>query len=88
MTASCDGFEIAGEDLKLRGPGNFFGQKQHGLPVLKISALSDNTEILKETQALAKDIIKDDPELSLSNKSNLKKLTAELFKESSVHGYN
>jgi len=88
MTRTLDGFEIAGEDLKLRGPGDFFGSKQHGLPVLKMAHNSDNSEVLEITQTLARSIIKEDSELSLPKNAQLKALTAELFKETSEYGYN
>ena len=40
MCETCDGFRIADEDLKLRGPGDFFGRRQHGLPSLRIADLA------------------------------------------------
>jgi len=86
MTATNDGFEIAGKDLELRGPGDFFGNKQHGLPTLKIADMAADSAILEETQSLAKSIVKDDHELS--GNPELKQLVAELFKESSEHGFN
>ena len=43
-----DGFAIADADLKLRGPGDFFGQRQHGLPQLKIAGTSMDMELLRE----------------------------------------
>jgi len=88
MTRTLDGFEIAGEDLKLRGPGDFFGAKQHGLPVLKIAHKSDNSEILEQTQSLARSIVKEDSRLNLPKNAALKTLTAELFRDSKEHGYN
>ena len=51
-----DGFAIADADLKLRGPGDFFGQRQHGLPQLKIASMSMNMELLKEAQKCARRI--------------------------------
>ncbi len=62
MTATCDGFKIADEDLKLRGPGDFFGDKQHGLPELKIAMLTD-TFILKEAESFASKLLECDYEL-------------------------
>lgn len=50
MCSSNDGFYISEEDLKLRGPGDFFGTKQHGIPTLKIANLFDDIDILKEVQ--------------------------------------
>jgi ATP-dependent DNA helicase RecG len=50
MTKSTDGFYISEQDLKLRGPGEFFGTRQHGLPELKIANLYTDMNILKEAQ--------------------------------------
>jgi ATP-dependent DNA helicase RecG len=59
---SC-GFKIAEEDLKLRGPGDFFGHLQHGLPDLKIANPLRDLEILKEARQFAYKVIKSDPHL-------------------------
>ena len=64
MVHISDGFKIAEEDLRLRGPGDFFGSRQHGLPGLKIASMAEDMDVLKKTQAIAKTIIADDPELS------------------------
>ena len=64
MTTTSDGFRIAEEDLRLRGPGDFFGQRQHGLPALKIADLSCDMALLKEAQQAAADLLERDPELS------------------------
>ena len=53
MEESTDGFVIAETDLKLRGPGEFFGTRQHGLPEMKIANLYTDAKILKEVQACA-----------------------------------
>ncbi len=63
MTKSSDGFEIAKKDLELRGFGEFFGTKQHGLPELKIANLFTDIEILKYAQNLCKEILEDDKNL-------------------------
>lgn len=57
MCETTDGFKIADEDLKLRGPGDFFGTRQHGLPKLRIADILTDTKILMETQELAKEIM-------------------------------
>lgn len=64
MTRTSDGFKIAEEDLRLRGPGDFFGQRQHGLPALKVADLSCDMTLLKEAQGAAAALLERDPELS------------------------
>lgn len=63
MTKSNDGFRIAEEDLKLRGPGDFFGERQHGLPELHIADLASSLDILKLAQEEASGLLSRDPEL-------------------------
>lgn len=58
MCATNDGFEIAKRDLELRGPGDFLGERQHGLPELKIADMLDNMDVLKLAGEAAKDLIK------------------------------
>lgn len=53
MVSTSDGFKVSELDLKLRGPGDFFGTRQHGLPEMKIANLYKNMDILKQVQALA-----------------------------------
>ena len=64
MTRTSDGFQIAEEDLRLRGPGDFFGVRQHGLPGLKIADLGCDTRLLQEAQQAADDLLAQDPDLS------------------------
>ena len=64
MCKTNDGFRIADEDLKLRGPGDFFGARQHGLPDLKISDMLEDVVTLNMAQEAAKEIITSDPSLS------------------------
>lgn len=63
MARTSDGFKIAEEDLRLRGPGDFFGQRQHGLPGLKIADIGCDTQLLKEAQEAAEQLLEKDPEL-------------------------
>lgn len=61
MTSTDDGFEISAKDLELRGSGEFFGTRQHGLPELKVANLFLDFDILKEAQKAATHAIEDDP---------------------------
>lgn len=54
-----DGFRIAQEDLELRGPGDFFGQRQHGLPVFKVASLTCDLATLQEAQEAAAEYLAD-----------------------------
>ncbi len=79
MVRTSDGFEIANEDLRLRGPGDFFGSKQHGLPELKIADMSSDIDILQETKVLSEKILKEDPKLTKEDNKGLRKLVTKLF---------
>ena len=63
MTKTADGFKIAEEDLRLRGPGDFFGERQHGLPGLRIADIGCDTQLLKEAQQAAEKLLARDPDL-------------------------
>lgn len=78
MTSTTDGFKIADEDLKMRGPGDFFGSRQHGLPEMKIAMLTD-TAILNEANHFARELIIDDPNFEKEENSNLRQAIADLF---------
>lgn len=78
MTSTTDGFKIADEDLKMRGPGDFFGSRQHGLPEMKVAMLTD-TAILTEANRFAREIIRDDPELKKDENRNLSEAITEMF---------
>ena len=60
MTETHDGFVISEKDLELRGPGDFFGTRQHGIPDLKIANLYRDMDILKKAQEAAEIIISND----------------------------
>lgn len=64
MCETNDGFKISERDLHLRGPGEFFGTRQHGLPEMKIGNFFTDMDILKETQDIAKEILETDPYLT------------------------
>ena len=63
MKSTSDGFKIADYDLKSRGPGDFFGTRQHGLPKLKIADMLEDTATLTQCQECAGLILRDDPRL-------------------------
>ena len=64
MASTNDGFAIAEEDLRLRGPGDFFGSRQHGLPALRVADLSCDLSLLHETQSAAEQLLAADAELA------------------------
>ncbi len=64
MTATNDGFKISEMDLKLRGPGEFFGTRQHGLPELKIADIVSDAKLLYRARDWAFQIIREDPKLT------------------------
>lgn len=79
LCSTTDGFEIAEADLKLRGPGNFLGKEQHGLPKLKIADLVEDKEILYASSKAAEFILENDPTLSLPENYELKCRVNSLF---------
>lgn len=79
MTSTTDGFVIAEKDLELRGSGEFFGTKQHGLPEFKIANLFEDMDILKEVQGLTSKIEELDFRLDLDEHQGLKKMVDEKF---------
>ncbi len=78
MCRTNNGFRIADEDLRLRGPGDFFGSRQHGLPELKIADLS-GMELLEKTQSAARTILQDDPLLEKKEHRGLAFAVRSLF---------
>lgn len=82
ISKTSDGFKIAEEDLKMRGPGDFFGSRQHGLPKLKIASMSEDFEVLKKAQQTAKDILDNDPSLDKKEYLQLKEQVLRLFDKS------
>ena len=79
MQDTNDGFIIAEKDLELRGSGEFFGTKQHGLPEFKIANLFEDMPMLKLVQSLAIKIEQEDSKLELEKNKPLKKLVDKKF---------
>jgi ATP-dependent DNA helicase RecG len=81
MCQTNNGFIISEKDLELRGSGEFFGTKQHGLPEFKIANLFEDIEILKKVQNVAIGIMEDDPNLTKEKNLELKKQIENKFKD-------
>ena len=79
MKQSADGFQIAEQDLKLRGPGDFFGARQHGLLTFKIANLYCDMDILKETTKAAKNLIMQDKGLKSPENQPISDALLRLF---------
>jgi ATP-dependent DNA helicase RecG len=73
MTRSNDGFEISEHDLRLRGPGEMFSTRQHGLPDLKIANIVDDYELLVMARKHAFELVNVDPMLKRSDNKNIRK---------------
>ncbi len=81
MQNTNDGFIISEKDLELRGSGEFFGTKQHGLPEFKIANLFEDMHILKMVQSLAVKILAKDPKLEKDENELLRKMIKEKFED-------
>lgn len=79
MSSTADGFKISEEDLKMRGPGDFFGSAQHGLPPLKIADIACNMELMNKAQTCAKELLGTDPTLDKPEHRTLKMDVMRLF---------
>ncbi len=80
MTETGDGFQIAEEDLELRGPGEFFGTRQHGLPELKIANLLKDQRLLETARQEAFEFIRKDPKLERPEHRQIRKSLLSKFK--------
>ncbi len=81
MEETNDGFKISEKDLEIRGPGEFFGTRQHGLPELKVANLFKHIKILKLAQQEARYILGEDNNLQLKENIALKKEIIDKFKD-------
>ncbi len=86
MCESSDGFALANLDLEMRGPGDFFGAAQHGLPQLKIADLLTDRTTLAETSAVAGRLLEEDA--TLRRWPLLRQAVGRLFSSISENGFN
>ena len=81
LCATNDGFKIAEKDLELRGPGDFFGSRQHGLPQLQVADLAGDTRVLYEAKEAAEALLSGDPELERPEHWPIRERVRRLFEE-------
>jgi ATP-dependent DNA helicase RecG len=86
MSRTRDGFQIAEADLQLRGPGDFFGERQHGLPPLKAADMVRDMELVQQTEQAAKQILEDDPDLTAQGHQGLRLEVLRLFSKTGENG--
>lgn len=79
MCSTSDGFKIADEDLRMRGPGDFFGSRQHGLPELRLADLTGDSRILYAAREEAKLILENDANLISEENAGLRASVSKLF---------
>ena len=78
---SSDGFRLAELDFELRGPGDLFSTRQHGLPPLRIANVLRDSDVLEETRAVARDLIERDPELRAEEFAKLRRMVLRRYRD-------
>ena len=84
IAKTSDGFKVAEEDLKLRGPGDFFGYRQSGLPMLKMADMMTDIKLLEIAKKAAAEILLDDPRLSKEENAALSGNIQRLLSETAM----
>jgi ATP-dependent DNA helicase RecG len=79
LTQTGNGFEIAERDLQLRGPGEFFGTRQHGLPEFKLADITQEMELLQQAKEDALGLLADDQRLRKAEHTKLRAALIEMF---------
>ena len=87
MTKTNDGFKISEEDLRLRGPGDFFGSRQHGLPEMHVADLGADVNVLQKAQQEANLLLAQDPALSAPEHAALRE-TVDRLLQSNTDSFN
>ena len=88
MASTTDGYKIADTDLQLRGPGNFFGREQSGLPPMKVADLADDADILGAVERLSEELLRTDAKLERKGHEGLKANVQRLFGNVDEFGWN
>ena len=81
ICSTSDGFKVAEEDLKLRGPGEFFGTRQHGLPELRVADIIEDFRLLQLARRDAFDLVARDANLSAPEHALVSARVEEAFKD-------
>ena len=81
LCSTADGFAVAQYDLETRGPGDFFGSRQHGLPALQIADLMTDTRTLNAAQAEALAMLAQDPALQAPEHRLLAQMVDRMFEK-------
>ncbi|MBQ8801296.1 MAG: ATP-dependent DNA helicase RecG [Clostridium sp.] len=79
LASTTDGFKIAEEDLKLRGPGDFFGSRQHGMPAMRLADLTGDMRLLQEAQQAALKLLSADPRLERGENRGVLRKVRRMF---------
>ena len=88
MTETNDGFVISEKDLQIRGPGEFFGTRQHGLPEFKIANIYEDTDILTDAGQAAEYVFKNGKDMNVADKKMIKDNLNKMFEEIDVVNFN
>ncbi len=81
-----DGFKIAAKDLELRGPGEIFGTRQHGLPEMRLGDLGRDTDVMNDASRAAETLLSDDPGLSSPSHHAIRKALSAMFADPDTEG--
>ena len=84
LKSTNNGFIIAEEDLRLRGPGDFFGTEQHGLEKYAVQNIVNDVETVQDVQHITKKILKENPRLEGHDYKHLKNAILNLFKDETI----
>ena len=79
LESTHDGFKIAEEDLRLRGPGEFFSTRQHGLPELRVADLIEDFDLMRLARRDAFDIVREDPDISAPHHQRLRSAVLDAY---------